>query len=136
MEQVCIAIDGAGQQKYLLPQLVRDRKDLAITCPQLKTHLMGVQVYNYCNIALVDWNQFPHNTNHVVSCILYAINTLGKILKQKSPDTKIWPKQLFLQLDNAGGQNKNQFMLAFLAILVKVGVFEQVKKKKTKSYES
>lgn len=87
---------------------------------------MGIQVYNYFNLALIDWNQFPHNTNHVASCLVYALNTLGKVLQKKSPDENVWPKQLFLQLDNAGGQNKNQYMLAFCALMVQIGIFKSV----------
>jgi hypothetical protein len=36
------------------------------------------------------------------------------------------PKRLRLQLDNAGAENKNRFMLSFAALLAVLKVFEQV----------
>ena len=36
------------------------------------------------------------------------------------------PKQLFLQLDNTGNQNKNRCMVAYCALLIHCGMFEKV----------
>jgi hypothetical protein len=124
-ETLVIAIDGAGQQAYQTPYLVRDTKHIA-GLPQIAMHLMGVQVYEVCNLALIDFNEFSHNTNHVCSVLTYTLETVIKFYKKKYPNKKVWPKQLFLQLDNAGGQNKNQYMFQWAGLLVKLGIFESV----------
>lgn len=44
------------------------------------------------------------------------------------PSPTFWPlaKNLLLQMDNCGGENKNQYMFAYLSLLVAKGVFETI----------
>ena len=39
---------------------------------------------------------------------------------------KILPRTLLLQLDNCGSENKNQYVFAYLSLLVARGVFDMV----------
>jgi hypothetical protein len=121
-----MAFDGAGQARYIVPQLNRDRKDW-MWLPSIDNHLMGVQVYNHFNMALLDFNQFSHGANHVSSVVWYTIATLIKKLQKEFPDDPSkFPKHLFLQLDNAASQNKNKTFFCFCALLVQLGIFESV----------
>ena len=38
----------------------------------------------------------------------------------------MFPKMLYLELDDCGRENKNRYVLAFLALLVEEEVFEEI----------
>jgi hypothetical protein len=86
-------------------------------CVPIKTHVTGVLVHGRYPYAMnYTWySQFPSDYNiviHAVNRTLMQMDTL--------------PPVLFLQLDNCTRENKNRFLMFYLALLVKEGVFQKV----------
>ena len=81
-----------------------------------RTHLTGAichgdgLVYTYLDLFL-----WPHDCNIVINIILDILSRQRHI-----------PPVLYLQLDNTARENKNQYLLAFLAYLVEQRVFKEV----------
>lgn len=63
-------------------------------------------------IDLLTW---PHDANLVINILLDVISRSNHI-----------PPVLFLQLDNTARENKNQYILAFLAYLIEIEIFTEV----------
>ena len=115
-----IIIDGMDQSATNLPHLKKISKS-TVNLWHLHTHLTGVIVHGRGSEGFLDFLQYPHDPN-------LTINILLKILVGHFKDlaaTKL-PEKLYVQLDNCGRENKNQFVLAFLALLVQEGVFTEV----------
>ena len=66
----------------------------------------------YCYLDLLTW---PHDAN-------LMINVLVDVLLKRDA----LPPVLYLQLDNTARENKNQYVMAFLAYLVQAGIFSEV----------
>ena len=66
----------------------------------------------YCYIDLLTW---PHDAN-------LMINVLVDVLLKREALAPV----LYLQLDNTARENKNQYVMAFLAYLVQAGIFSEV----------
>ena len=61
---------------------------------KLKTHVVGSLVHGRGKFFFVDYNQYPHDTNLVLSCLL-------RILQRVSQEqTNSLPATLYVQLDN------------------------------------
>jgi len=115
-----IIIDGMDQSATNLPHLKKISKS-TVNLWHLCTHLTGVIVHGCGSEGFLDFLQYLHDPN-------LTINILLKILVGHFKDlatTKL-PEKLYVQLDNCGRENKNQFVLAFLALLVQEGVFTEV----------
>ena len=69
--------------------------------------------------AFVDLLQWPHDSNLTVTTILNMVVEADKICPL--------PEKLYLQLDNTPRENKNKYVLAFCALLVKEKVFKKVR---------
>jgi len=113
-------IDGMDQSATNLPHLKKISKS-TVNLWHLRTHLTGIIVHGCGSEGFLDFLQYPHDPN-------LTINILLKILVGHFKDlatTKL-PEKLYVQLDNCGRENKNQFVLAFLALLVQEGVFTEV----------
>ena len=81
----------------------------------LRTHLTGAINHGYgvyCYIDLLTW---PHDAN-------LMINVLVDVLLKRDTLAPV----LYLQLDNTARENKNQYVMAFLAYLVQAGIFIEV----------
>ena len=111
----CIAQDGMDQAKLLLPRLVVTAQAYA-SARKLRTHLTGVLNHGRQPKGYFDLFQFPHDANLTINILLFELESMGDDL----PDT------LYLQMDNCWRENKNQFVLNFLAILVKLDIFVKV----------
>ena len=80
-----------------------------------RTHLTGAINHGYgvyCYIDLLTW---PHDAN-------LMINVLVDVLLKRDALAPV----LYLQLDNTARENKNQYVMAFLAYLVQEGIFSEV----------
>ena len=112
--------DGMDQNKTNLPSFVRISKSTQnLWC--LRTHLTGCLVHGYGCYGFFDFLQFSHDTNLTLTCILL---TLLEVSKQR-----LLPKRLLIQMDNCVRENKNKYVLGFLAYLVQLEVFSEVRKK-------
>ena len=116
-----IIIDGMDQSATNLPHLKKISKS-TVNLWHLRTHLTGAIVHGHGSEGFLDFLQYPHDPN-------LTINILLKILVGWFRDlaTTSLPERLYIQLDNCGRENKNQFVLAFLALLVQQGVFVEVR---------
>lgn len=63
--------------------------------------------------------QWPHDSNLTISVLL-------AILQQVQSKLGALPKILYLQLDNTSRENKNKYLLSFLAHLVELKIFKKV----------
>ena len=96
-----IIIDGMDQNKTNIPNLFTTPKALQ-TVSRLQTHLTGVLAYTnsqggkkvYAFYDICQWPQDMNLTSHVLITVLTDF-------------TEEFPEILYLQLDNAGNQNKN-----------------------------
>lgn len=107
----CIAQDGMDQAKLFLPQLIVIAHAYA-SARKLRTHLTGELNHGRQLKGYFDLLQFPHDGNLTGNIILLELNSTEEDL----PDT------LYLQMDNCWRENKNQFVLNFLAVLVMLDI--------------
>ena len=117
-ECILIIADGADQSAYGLPHLTELDKFTSNRI-RLPVSLMGVLVHGYRAFGFTYLKNIKHGTNIVIECLHHVLmdykNTRGRI-----------PPLLYLQLDNTSRQNKNKYMLAYLACLVAWGVVREV----------
>ena len=111
---MCMIIDGMDQAKLLLPQLNNKSKAFSEAW-KLRTHLTGVLDHGLHPLCISDLFQWAHDSNLTMNVILIALARRSFI-----------PDILFLQMDNCFRENKNQFVLSFLAILVAQGILKEV----------
>ena len=124
-----VIIDGMDQSKCSLPHLKRLNKS-SVNLWKLRIHITGVLVHGYSSSSYVDYLQWPHDPNLTINVLLRVlVDYLPKLAKKGS-----LPKKLLMQLDNCVRENKNKFVLAFLALLVELGVFQEVSLMHVKEY--
>ena len=80
-----------------------------------RTHITGVINHAYGASAFIDLYGWPHDANLVLSVLVNVISRC-----------ELLPDVLYLQLDNTARENKNQYVMGFLALLVEMGVFEEI----------
>ena len=116
-EYLSMIIDGMDQNKTNIPHLVRIPK----ACQNvwtLRTHLTGCLVHGQGNFGYFDFLQWPHDCNLTLTSLLL---TLVELLK-RGP----LPRKLLLQMDNCVRENKNKYVMGFLALLVELEIFVEV----------
>ena len=115
-----IIIDGMDQAKTKLPDPVRHSKDTEPLFQQA-VHVTGIVDHGGTVPAqvLFEDGRATKDSNN-------TINSLCHTLREHQLDGPL-PDVLYIQLDNATGENKNKFVLFFCALLVGAGVFEKVK---------
>ena len=135
-EYISIIIDGMDQSKTNLPHFARERKSGAslwhlryvmrmqmynetinqfYNFIQYRTHLTGAINHGIGVHTYIDLLVWPHDANLVINILLDVISRSTYL-----------PPVLFLQLDNTARENKNQFILAFLAYLIQMEIFSEV----------
>lgn len=82
---------------------------------QLKVQVTGVLTHGHGAFTYLQYGQYSCDSNQ-------TITVLVKCLEQISP----LPDVVYIQMDNCTGQNKNKYVLAFLAHLIQEGVFRKV----------
>ena len=112
---MCVIIDGVDQMKLMIPQFLHQMKAYS-SAWRLKTHLTEVLNHGREALGYFDLMQWPHDSNLTINVILPVILTMETI-----------PDKLYLQMDNCWRQNKKQFVLTFLAVLVKIDIFKKVR---------
>ena len=81
-----------------------------------RTHITGALIHGHGGCAFSDLHEWPHDSN-------LTINVLLNVL-ERQPHL---PDVMFLQLDTTARENKNQYVLSFLALLVEEKIFSEVK---------
>ena len=82
---------------------------------------VALAVIGDCSEGFLDYLQYPHDPN-------LTINVLLRLLVRRFRDLAATgvPDKLYVQLDNCGRENKNQWVLAFMALLVQEDIFKEV----------
>lgn len=123
-EVMCIQIDSMDNQKSYLPRFLENGKHVSGLF-RIPCKITGVIVHSgflpdrrtvrfYCNHT-----QFENGSSMIVS-VLFRV--LSDFLKEH----KTLPNRLVLNVDNTVKENKNRYIFAFMAALVKKGVFAEV----------
>ena len=98
---------------YIIVQTLYEFHDLIYL--KYRTHLTGAINHGTGVHTYIDLLTWPHDANLVINILLDVI----------SRSTHLTPV-LFLQLDNTARENKNQYVLAFMAYLIEMGIFSEV----------
>ena len=114
-EACSLIVDGMDQSKLVLPHYKLIPKDVANF---LETKITGVLVHGKRFDCYVSEPQVKHNSNLNLTCIH---NTLMELAKEGP-----LPRVLYLQVDG-GAENKNQWMVSYLSMLIEVGMFDKIK---------
>lgn len=115
-----IIIDGMDQSATNLPHCKKISKS-TVNLWHFRTHLTGVIIHGCGSQRYLDFHQYPHDPNLTINVLLRLLIERFSILVQT-----VLPEKLYVQLDNCGRENKNQFVLAFLALLVQENIFKEV----------
>ncbi|CAB4032559.1 Hypothetical predicted protein [Paramuricea clavata] len=115
-----IIIDGMDQSKHNLSHFQVTTK-VDSTATRLKTHVTGVLANCHSMAsAFLDNCEWPHDSNLTINILMRTLLLFqGKLDKL--------PPVMYLQMDNCYRECKNKFVLGFLAILVKMGLFRKIK---------
>ena len=103
------------QSKLLIPSLLHVAKSYSGAW-KLRTHLTGILNHERETLAFLDVFQCSHDSNCTMNVLLRTLKRMEYI-----------PDKLRLQMDNCWRENKNQFVIAFLALLVKRKIFRKVR---------
>lgn len=122
-ESLSVAIDTMSQFKTQFPNTkgrqTADTRDLArLACATTLSRVHGVTDLFYLNNGA-----YPKDSNYISGLL---IDTLCRVAQSFTANNRPWPKHLFLQLDNATGENKNHNVFATCDLLVTLGIFQQV----------
>ena len=119
-----IITDGMHQVKTLIPRLLELPKRMSNT-EQVKTDILGCLIHTglkehgKARRVFLDLNQYPHDSNK-------TINALYLILLELVEQHGRLPDNLYIQMDNTSRENKNQYVLTYMALLVKLKLFKKV----------
>ena len=104
---------------YELPHIVPVTKDTANT-DKLTVHAVGTLNHSSQERDYIFFlDSYLKNSNLTITCLfLHIVQHLSKNSSQ--------PPVLWLQSDNASGENKNRWMIAFVVWLVEIGWFVEV----------
>jgi hypothetical protein len=121
-EYLSTITDGMDQAKLRTPHFARENK--AVTA-QLDYTLQGVLFHGA--MKRMECFLIPHTykggSNVTVHCLNESLKRMQAAYKKAGLK---WPHTWFLQLDNTTKENKNQFTLAYLQMLVDTGVFKRI----------
>ena len=118
---VCI-VDGADQAKFRVVKAARWPKAMD-NLHRPKLQLIGCWVHGKeASFSLREEN-IPKGSN---VCIEVLLQTLGRVVARLKHVNQPVPSNLWIQMDNAVGENKNQFWARLLGLLVDRAIFKVV----------
>ncbi len=112
-----IIMDGMDQSKTDLPHT---ETALKADGNMVETKITGILVHGRKFDCYVSEPQVKHDTNLALTCLHSTLSELW------DEDGDNGPEVLYLQVDG-GSENKNQWMLAYLATLVNLGIYKKIK---------
>lgn len=118
-------IDDAMDQKTTCIPRVRRKTKATCNLATVGTHLVGAIFHSGQSpngkdvLGSFDYYQWPHDPNLSASVLLAML--------VRWCEKYLLPPVLYLQLDNCVKENKNQYILWLLALLVELKIFEKVK---------
>jgi hypothetical protein len=111
-------IDGANQARHALPSTV-EKSHVSDKAWKMQLHLMGVIVHGRGTWA---YTCPPHVAQGNNTTIQALWDTIVDIFQK---DGRL-PPVLYLQLDNTTKQCKGKYVMGFLGLLVKLGIFDKI----------
>lgn len=84
----------------------------------LVTHIVGALFHGGSTYAMIDLNQYPHDSNLTLNCLLHSLALQARA-------GKLTPT-VYIQLDNCARENKNKYFLGCMALLVKLGFTKEI----------
>ena len=112
-----IIMDGMDQSKTDLPHT---ETALKADGNMVETKITGILVHGKRFDCYVSEPQVKHDTNLALTCLH---NTLSELWDAEGENQ---PEVLYLQVDG-GSENKNQWVLAYLATLINIGIYKKIK---------
>ena len=114
--------DGMDQAKVRVPRFGRASKGLN---HQMDLGLEGVLFHG--PLKRMDFYMIPHTYKGGSNVTVHCLNESLKRMQAAYKDHGLqWPTTWCLQLDNTTKENKNQFVLAWLQMLVDTHVFDEI----------
>ena len=113
-----VIMDGMDQSKTDLPHT---ETALKADGNMVETKITGILVHGKRFDCYVSEPQVKHDTNLSLTCLH---NTLSELWDEEGPENR--PDILYLQVDG-GSENKNQWVLAYLATLIVLGIYKKIK---------
>ena len=111
-----VIIDGMDQKTTQLPKPLYLSKFFSGMW-KVQCHVQGVIVHGRQQNIYVDIGEIPGDSNATCNALM---KTLQKV--------KNLPRIMYLQMDNCGRENKNQFVLGLCCLLVELEIFDKVRK--------
>jgi hypothetical protein len=124
-----IAVDGMDQRKTQLPSQARPTKDVEGVGEPLQTKLTACLLRNGADQSgfYGAWSLPRQECGSDYTCtVINRLLCLYEDAKKSCTQGYTLPPVLFLQLDNCGKENKNQYLLRYLSLLVHLGVFARI----------
>jgi hypothetical protein len=113
-----MCIDGTDQLPFGVPQFAQRLKNHGVNGVRL--HLVIVVVHNLNTYCYMVPQCFHSDSNLTVEVLQQTLKSVEARMHQKLPGV------LHLRADNCWRENKNRFVLAYLADLVQRGVFREI----------
>lgn len=110
------------QTKTEIPQPLYQSK-ATVGKPRLPTHVVGVLANGHGAMLYWELKQFGKGPDLAITTLSKA---LGVLMDKYGRDKCRWPEVLYLQMDNAASENKNQWIFRYCGMLVHFGLFKKV----------
>ena len=120
-EYLSITIDGADNSDHALPYF-HNRTHITTDAWRQRMHVVGAIVHGHGLWAFTCSNHVAQGHNVVIQVIL---DILADLTNRYTKRNMVWPRTLYLQLDNTTKQNKGRYLCGFLHLLVAWGVFDK-----------
>lgn len=115
---ISVIIDGSDNSQYWSPYF-KDRSSSGQSAWKVALHVMGAIVHGSRAYAYTILDTCPLGAN-------VTIDILHRVLVAELASNGKLPRVLYLQLDNTTRQCKNQYLMAWMAYLVHIGLFDEV----------
>ena len=122
-----LTVDGMDQKKTQLPHQSRPTKDVEGKGEALQAKVTVALIRGYFHGIYNAWTLPNHETgsDYVITVINRVLCLVEDFYINTGASTGL-PPVLFLQLDNCGKENKNQYLIKYLGCLVKLHVFSRI----------
>jgi hypothetical protein len=115
---ISVIIDGSDNSQYWSPYF-KDRTSSGQAAWKVALHVMGAIVHGSRAYAYTILDTCPLGAN-------VTIDILHRVLEAELASKGKLPRVLYLQLDNTTRQCKNQYVMAWMAYLVHIGLFDEI----------
>lgn len=118
-KHLSMILDGMDQRKTQIPYAYNKAKEVADVVAY-RTSIIGVITHGFEARAYVVEPLWKHDSDLTIEILC---RSLLRILEEGLPLAPVW----YLQMDNCWRENKNQHVMTFLALLLKLGMFRKIK---------